>query len=76
MSTQTYKSDEVKEELCLADLNQPLSNSFIKNFTEDINIADYIICKHEKGKICKCGISFGNEIFCKSIVIIQLKKQE
>jgi len=75
LETSTYNPEQINEELCIKNLNQPLSNSAIQKFTEDINISDYIICKHEKGRICKCGISFGNEIFCKSKIINELKKQ-
>lgn len=67
------KKIELKE-LCLNDLPDKLSDVTIQDFTEDINISGYIVCKHDKRHFCPMGISFGNEVFCKSHIIMSLRK--
>ena len=62
------------DELCLNNLPDKLPNVTIRDFTEDINISGYIVCKHDKRRSCPMGISFGNEIFCKSDIIMSLRK--
>ena len=72
METGTQKIE--LNELCLNNFSGRLSHDFIQDFTEDINISGYLVCKHDKRHSCSMGISFGNEVFCKSEIINSMKK--
>ena len=70
----SIKINETKQALCLEELGKEMSAEKIKEFTKDINLKDYLVCKHKNGLFCSYGITYADVIMCNCDSVINLQR--
>ena len=63
-----------KQALCFEEYGNDISREKISEFTQDINLKDYLVCKHKSGTFCGYGISYANLIMCNCNKVVNLQR--